>query len=65
MKIDEIKNKDLEIEWDVTIPSKTVNNELEKIFRDQPEFKITWFYQEKFQLMLLRKDIQNQFCLKF
>ena len=30
MKIDEIKNKDLEIEWDVTIPSKTVNNELEK-----------------------------------
>ena len=34
MKIDEIKNKDLEIEWDITIPSNQVNNELEKKYSE-------------------------------
>ena len=57
MKVKEIKNKDeLTIEWDVSIPSSVINNELNKKYIDiQKKVNLPGFRQGKVPLEIVKK----------
>ena len=58
MKIDEKKNKGLDLEWNVTIPSSLINPRLEEKYSNLGKnLKIPGFRQGKVPINIIKKKI--------
>ena len=59
-KIEEIKNKGLDIEWNMTIPADHINVILDKKYQELSQnIKIPGFRPGKVPIAIIKKGIQN------
>ena len=60
MKIEEKKNDGLDLEWNVIIPSSSINPKLEEKYTNLGKnLKIPGFRQGKVPINIIKKDFRN------